>query len=235
MGYDQVASVAKGTVPALPIQHPGSWSSRNCRSVRWQLAVAPSCWKSSGMSTVSCGHNQTPSTFRVTAPVTVLSAKKNGPYTLCYDNAQNIFTFGNLAAAWKKSLGSADPKCDSFQTHEKSFRHYKPRQTWYFHRLISYQETPHRSWTSFFVTVTCSLKELQSVFLYIENVSSVPDIQMWVASEAADQPYSRHSPPFLQRQPSSANFQYNSLIEFFEGASLTNLHRSATASNFIAS
>lgn len=119
------------TGPESPTEGLGCWSSRKCCTSlqRWRGALSCSkCTKTCGMSSLSCGHNQFCSIFRQPASVMVLSAKKNGPYTFCSDNAQNKFTFGEAHADRKNPLDFLGPKCYSYayfpcQKHEHSLRH----------------------------------------------------------------------------------------------------------------
>ena len=69
-----------------PIQHSGNTVFRYWQTSQWKWAGLPSCWN------MNVSHRHTMS--RYVTPVTVSSAKQNGPYTSWLEIAQNTLTLG---------------------------------------------------------------------------------------------------------------------------------------------
>jgi hypothetical protein len=88
------------------ILYRGKCSLRNLRTSRWKWAadsrrrILPSC---------SCGKSHSFSMSRYVVPVTVFSAKKNGPKTRVRDMAQKTFTLGESLSCSLTTCGVSVP------------------------------------------------------------------------------------------------------------------------------
>jgi len=66
---------------ARPIHRPGNTLFRYWRTSQWKWAGLPSCWNMNVSMFCNCGISRSCNMSRYVMPVTVSSAKKNGPYT----------------------------------------------------------------------------------------------------------------------------------------------------------
>ena len=117
--------------PAQPIHLFGKCSLRNVRTGRCQCGGAPSCWKRwSCLSAASCGINQLVSISGYLRPVTVCPSKMNGPYTVCFETAQNTLSFGESRSTPRVACGFSLPHtshctCWPFHLSWMSSHHWK--------------------------------------------------------------------------------------------------------------
>jgi hypothetical protein len=96
--------------PSRPTQLPGNVSFRARRTSSDQWGGTPSCWgKTFECRCSSWGKAQSCSISRHELPVTVFSAKKNGPMVMLHMTPYQTFTFGRSRACSMTLSGCCDP------------------------------------------------------------------------------------------------------------------------------
>ena len=95
LGDLQGRSISGWSFPdASPIQRPGTTVFGYWRTSQWKWAGLPYCWKMDVGMFCNCDISHSCNMSRYVMPVTVSSAKKNGPYTFWVEIAQNTLTLG---------------------------------------------------------------------------------------------------------------------------------------------